>query len=58
MEALKIAEVAGKKALEKVVSLEEQVRILKEQLEAEKAEKIDLVHQRKLESDSWYSILF
>ena len=53
MEALKIAEVAGKKALEKVVSLEEQVRILKEQLEAEKAEKIDLVHQRKLESDSW-----
>jgi hypothetical protein len=36
-----------------VASLEEQVRILNEKLEAEKAEKIDIIHQRKMEIDTW-----
>jgi len=53
MENLKIAEVAGKKAVSKVASLEEQVRILNEKLEAEKGEKIDIIHQRKMEIDTW-----
>ena len=53
IETLKKTELAGKEALVKVTTLEEQVRALKEQLEAEKAEKIDIIHQRKLETDSW-----
>ena len=46
-------QVAGKKAVSKVASLEEQVRILNEKLEAEKGEKIDIIHTRKMEIDSW-----
>ena len=53
VEALKASDVLGKAALNKVTSLEEQVKKLQEQLEHEKAEKIDLVNQRKLELDSW-----
>ena len=53
VEALKASDALGKTALNKVTSLEEQIKKLQEQLEHEKAEKIDLVNQRKLELDSW-----
>ena len=53
MEALKAANVVGKQAASKLKSLEAEVLELREQLEHEKNEKIDLVHQRKLETDSW-----
>lgn len=53
MEILKAGEAAGKEAISKVLNLEEQVRLLTAQLESEKAEKIDLISQRKLELESW-----
>ena len=53
VESLKASDARGKTALNKVISLEEQVKKLQEQLEHEKAEKIDLVNQRKCELDSW-----
>ena len=53
LEALKSSDALGKTAINKVASLEEQIAKLQEQLEHEKAEKIDLVNQRKTELDSW-----
>ena len=53
LEALKASDKLGQQAIKQKLSLEEQVKMLKEQLENEKAEKIDLVNQRKNELDSW-----
>lgn len=53
MESLKSSESQAKGALAKIQTLEEQVRLLTAQLEEEKADKIDIINQRKLETDSW-----
>ena len=53
LEALKQAQILGKEAASKVKSLEEEIQILKSDLDSEKSEKIDIIHQRKLETDSW-----
>ena len=53
IEGLKESVSIGKVNANKVLELEEQVRILTKQLDDEKAEKVDVVTQRKLELDSW-----
>lgn len=53
IENLKQFEVESKENSKKIVNLQEEIRILKEQLEVEKAEKMDLLNAKKLETDSF-----
>ena len=53
VENLKESVSVGKVNAGKVRELEEKVRVLTEKLDEEKAEKVDVVNQRKLELDSW-----
>ena len=53
VENLKESVSVGKINAGKIGELEEKIRILTEKLEEEKAEKVDVVNQRKLELDSW-----
>ena len=50
---LRSSDSAGKAATNKVASLEEKVRVLEAELDKERAEKVDLVNERKTQSDEF-----
>ncbi len=53
IEVLKKAETEGKSALKQVNTLEEEISLLRKELEKERAEKVDLINEREKEQTEW-----